>query len=89
MNEGNTVIVTLTRGSSATNPIKGTVRTEAHFAQADNFDHGSTTVNHNGESKEVEIDTTQDTRIEGDESFRVKWINDHNDAVSSCLDSRD
>lgn len=85
MNEGNTVIVTLTRGSSATNPIKGTVRTEAYFAQADDFDHGSTTVYPNGNSTGVEIDTTQDTRIEGDESFRVKRFNDHNNAVSSCL----
>ena len=85
VDEGGTVTVTLTRGSDATKPIKGTVRTEAYFAQADDFDHGSTTVNHNGNSTEVEIDTTQDTRIEGDESFRIKWINDHNNSVYSCL----
>lgn len=85
VDEGSTATVTLTRASNATKPIKGTVRTEGYFAQADDFDHGSTTVNHNGNSTEVEIDTTQDTRIEGDESFKVKWINDHNNSVYSCL----
>ena len=82
--EGDTVTVTLTRASNATKPIKGTVRTDPGFAEANDFDHGSTEVNHNGSSTEVEIDTTQDTRIEGDESFRIKWINDHNNAISSC-----
>ena len=82
--EGDTVTVTLTRASNATKPIKGTVRTEAGFAQASDFVHGSTTVNHNGNSTEVDIQTTQDTAIEGDESFKVKWINDHNSAVSRC-----
>lgn len=85
VDEGSTATVTLTRASNATKPIKGTVRTDPYFALADDFDHGSTTVNHNGNSTEVEIDTTQDTRIEGDESFKVKWINDHNNSVYSCL----
>ena len=85
VDEGDTVTVTLTRASNATNPIKGTVRTETYFAEANDYDHGSTTVDHDGNSTEVEIDTTQDTRIEGDESFKVKWINDHNNAVYSCF----
>ncbi|MDE2894704.1 MAG: hypothetical protein OXN87_04810, partial [Chloroflexota bacterium] len=84
VDEGDTVTVTLTRGSNATKPIKGTVRTETWFAQADDFTHGSTEVDHNGNSTEVDIDTTQDTRIEGDESFRIKWINDHNNAITTC-----
>ena len=84
VDEGDSVTVTLTRASNATKPIKGTVRTEEAFAQADDFTHVGIDIDHNGNSTTVDVQTTQDTRIEGDESFKVKWINDHNNAVYRC-----
>ena len=84
VNEGAAVTVTLTRGSDATKPIKGTVRTKPNFAREDDYHHISVTVNHSGDSKTVQINTKQDTDIEGDESFKVEWVNDHNDTSTLC-----
>lgn len=85
VNEGETLVATLTRGSDATKPIKGSVVTEAFFAQIEDYVQGVRTVDHNGDSTEVRIGTTQDTKIEGDESFRLKWVNEHIGAdTASC-----
>ena len=84
--EGDTVTVTLTRGSDATKPIKGRLWTQTDTTkQPQDHDHVVVDINHNGNSKEVEIDTHEDSLMEGNEQFQVLFNNDHDGGTdASC-----